>query len=81
MKERLAELCHSQWSGWVRYMFSKGVFNENGSWTMPVEFVQRWQRQMNTPYAELSDSEQNSDRTEADKFIKLVYEDGGDEVY
>jgi len=75
LKERLAELCHSQWSGWVRYMFSKGMLNEDGTWTMPVEFVQRWTRQMNTPYAELSDSEQNSDRDEADKFIKLVYGD------
>ena len=71
MKEELANLCHEQWSGWLRYMFSKGVFSEDGSWTMPVEFVQRWQGQMNTPYSELSESEQNSDRNEADKFIEI----------
>lgn len=71
MREELANLCHEQWSGWLKYMFSKGVFNEDGSWTMPVEFVQRWTRQMNTPYSKLSESEQNSDRTEADKFIAV----------
>jgi hypothetical protein len=70
MKEILAELCHNQWSGWVRYMFSKGTFN--GTWTMPAWAAERWKRQMETPYAELSESEQNSDRTEADKFL-LVF--------
>lgn len=71
MKEELANLCHEQWSGWVKYMFSKGTLNEDSTWTMPVEFVQRWTRQMNTPYTELSESEQNSDRNEADKFIEI----------
>ncbi len=71
LRERLANLCHEQWSGWVKYMFSKGAFSENGTWTMPVEFVQRWYRQMNTPYSELLESERNSDRTEADKFLKV----------
>ena len=71
MKEELANLCHEQWSGWVKYMFSKGTLNEDGTWTMPIEFVQRWTRQMNTPYTELSESEQNSDRNEADKFIEI----------
>lgn len=71
-KEKLAELCHEQWSGWMRYMFFKGKLNEDGSWTMPKEFVERWTRQMNTPYAELSESEQDSDRKEADKFLRLV---------
>ena len=72
MKEKLANLCHEQWSGWLKYMFSKGVFNEDGSWTMPTEFVQRWTRQADTPYGELSESEQDSDRTEADKFYEIL---------
>jgi hypothetical protein len=71
MKETLAELCHNQWSGWVQYMFSKGTFNEDGSWTMPAWAVERWKRQMETPYAELSKSEQDSDRNEADKFLSV----------
>lgn len=74
LKEQLADLCHEQWSGWMRYMFSKAPLNEDGSWTMPAEFVERWQRQMNTSYAELSEPEQNSDRTEADKFLALLHQ-------
>lgn len=72
MREKLANLCHEQWSGWVRYMFSKGTFNDDGTWTMPAWAVERWKRQMETPYAELSESEQNSDRNEADKFLSVL---------
>lgn len=74
MKERLADLCHRQWTGWMRYMFSKGVSNSDGTWTMPKWAVVRWQRQMNTPYGQLSHSEQDTDRTEADKFIAVIKE-------
>ncbi len=74
LRERLAELCHSQWSGWVEYQFSKGVFNDDGSWTMPAWAVSRWTRQINTPYAELPKDEQVSDMFEADKFLKILEE-------
>ena len=72
VREKLANLCHEQWSGWVRYMFSKGVFNADGTWTMPAWAVERWKRQMETSYSELSESEQDSDRNEADKFLSII---------
>ena len=73
MKEELADLCHRQWSGWMQYLFNKcrPVIGDGQSVIIPSEFVERWQRQMNTPYAELSEAEQNSDRLEADKFIEI----------
>ena len=73
-REGLANLCHEQWSGWMKYLFSKckECSNGTGNWVMPKELVSRWQRQMNTPYPELSALEQDSDRKEADKFIKLI---------
>jgi hypothetical protein len=74
LREKFADLCHEQWAGWMKYLFSKGTFNPDGSWTMPKEFVERWQRQTNTPYAELSESEQDSDREEAYKFLALLKE-------
>jgi len=70
--ERLAALCHSQWSGWMEYLFSQGSFNGDGTWTMPAWAVERWTRQMETDYAELSESEKNSDRAEAAKFLELI---------
>lgn len=72
IREILADLCHRQWSGWMKYLFSKGTFNEDGTWTIPSWAVERWDRQMKTPYAQLSESEQESDRTEADKFLGVL---------
>lgn len=76
VRERLACLCHEQWSGWMEYLFSKNTLNGDGSWTMPAELVDRWQRQMRTPYSALLEPEQISDRKEADKFIALLSKDG-----
>lgn len=75
LKEKLADLCHNQWSGWMKYLFSKSTFNEDGSVTIPKELVSRWQRQLYTDYINLSDSEKESDLKEADKFIKLLNND------
>lgn len=71
-REAVAELAHKQWAGWMKYLFSKGTFNEDGTWTMPEEFVRRWTRQAMTPYRKLSPEEQDSDRKEADKFLDLL---------
>ena len=72
VREQLADLCHEQWSGWMKYLFSKGTFNEDGSWTMPAWAVERWQRQIATCYFNLSEDEKESDRVEADKFLALI---------
>lgn len=72
LREKLAQLAHSQWSGWMEYLFSKGTFNDDGTWTMPAWAVERWKRQMITPYADLPEPEQESDRKEADKFLEVI---------
>ncbi len=76
--EALADLAHEQWSGWMKYMFSKGV-EHFGRWTMPSDSLQRWQRQMNTPYEELPEKEKESDRVEAKRMIEVFMnqKDGG----
>jgi len=69
-REALARYSHdSAWSGWMKYQFTKAPLNPDGSWTMPAQFVERWQRQMNTAYDELSDSEKRSDLNEADEMM------------
>jgi len=72
MREKLAELAHSQWSGWMKYLFSKGTFNKDGTWIMPAWAVERWSHQMQTSYPQLPESEKESDREEADKFLAVI---------
>ena len=55
----------------MEYLFSKCEKADDGAMTMPQWAVERWMRQMQTPYTDLSGAEQDSDRTEADKFLGL----------
>lgn len=73
-RERLADYAHSAWSGWMKYQFSKAELQPDGTWLMPAWAVERWTRQMNTPYAELPEEEKKSDRKEADEILAIVGE-------
>lgn len=70
--EDLACLEHEQWSNWMEYLFSKSIENEDGSVTIPKELVERWNRQINTHYSELSEKEKNSDREYAKKVTEII---------
>jgi len=72
LREELAELAHNQWSDWMEYLFSKGTFNDDGTWTMPEWAVSRWAIQVGMPYDKLSKEEKDSDRKEADKFLAVL---------
>lgn len=73
LREALAAYSHdSAWSGWMKYQFSKGTLNEDGTWTMPAWAVERWTRQMNTLYVFLNEEEKASDRKEADEMLKSI---------
>ncbi len=71
LREELAKLAHSQWSGWMRYMFGKCSKLGNGKMLIPKWAVERWAWQMTVPYDQLSQTEKDSDRKEADKFLAL----------
>lgn len=78
LRENLAELAHSQWSGWMDYLFSKCVEYKpdsvqafEGALIIPQWAVDRWKKQAKTPYSELTPAEMDSDRTEADKFLAV----------
>lgn len=72
LREKLADVQHEIWSHWMKWQFSCCTENPDGSVTIPAEKVERWKRQMNAPYAELSNNEQESDRREADKILKVL---------
>jgi len=70
--EQLAKLSHEQWSKWMKYLFEKSVLNLDGTITIPEWAVERWKRQINTTYLELSEEEKQSDREEATKVMALI---------
>jgi hypothetical protein len=66
-----AVLEHDRWARWQKYMFSKG-HKDHEFFMIPIKLWERWQRQIDTPYAELSDEEQESDRKETRNYLSLI---------
>ena len=83
--ELIADFMHHQWSRWMKYVYNHAVTVDESSetlaWTSETgkigyifntNLYNRWLRQMNTPYAELSEKEKDSDREWARKLIILL---------
>ena len=67
-----ADLEHDRWAKWQRYLHLKCIKNDDGSLTIPVELVNRWERQIVTKYNDLSELEKLSDRNEVEKYIPII---------
>ena len=78
--EALADIQHQIWAHWMTYLFTKcpnevrfenGKHFETGNKVIPKGLVERWQRQCQTKYSELTDAEKKSDIEQANKFLHL----------
>lgn len=72
VRESVSDCSHDIWSHWMEYLFTKCEVNPNGSYTIPKELVERWERQVKTKYKYLSEKEKDSDREQADKIIDVI---------
>lgn len=70
--ERLAAIEHERWSHWQKYMHSLCTRQDDGSLVIPANHVKQWERQIATPYEELTEAEKNSDREQVDRYWPLV---------
>lgn len=75
-REALAAYAHEAWAGWMRYLFEKGDVQGGGGHTIRPSDVERWQRQMEMPYAELPEVEKASDRAQADRILAIMRGEG-----
>lgn len=71
LREQIAAVQHDIWSEWMHYLFSVSKQQNDGSFLIPSDKVARWQRQLTTPYKALTEQEQESDRAQADKILRL----------
>lgn len=73
LREHIAAVQHEIWSHWMRYLFSRAEGSDYaGGAVIPNALVLRWQRQMETPYAGLTERERESDREQADKVLAVM---------
>ena len=76
--EKGADIEHERWSKWQEYFFSKckvSRIDEDDKevvLVLPRDLYDRWWRQINTLYSELSEPEKESDRKEVRTYLPLI---------
>ena len=70
--EYLADKEHDSWARWMTYLFSEGVLNKDGTFTMPKWAVDRWMLQSIWPYSKLSEEMKESDRKEIYHIVEKI---------
>ena len=70
--EELAAYAHNTWIHWMEYLFSQSIEYTDGSALIPKAQVERWQKQVATPYQDLSEKEKKSDRKQARIILSIL---------
>lgn len=71
LRKQLAAIEHERWSDWQAWMHS--ILRRSGELTEGAdEILSRWDKQIRTPYAELSAKEQDSDMEQVDRYWPLI---------
>jgi hypothetical protein len=69
LRNKFAGTAHEVWAHWMQYQFSVCEVQADGSLLIPKSKVKRWTRQMETAYSDLTEKEQKSDLSQADKYL------------
>ena len=70
--ERLAAIEHERWSHWQWHLHEQCTPGADGSLTIPADLVRRWTAQINTPYAQLTEHEKDSDREQVERYLPVI---------
>lgn len=72
LTEELAALEHERWAHWQRYLHEQCKQQPDGSLIIPTDLVERWTTQMSARYAQLSESEKDSDREQVRRYLPVI---------
>jgi hypothetical protein len=72
LRETLADQSHEIWSHWMQYLLSQCLPANGGCYEIPAHLVERWERQIQTEYKDLTEREKDSDREQADKLLQAM---------
>jgi len=70
--EELADIEHERWSHWQRFLHSRAVRQTDGSLVIPADLACRWERQMQTRYADLTEREKEGDREQVRRYLPTI---------
>ena len=70
--ETLTATEHDRRTNWQQHLHARCIWQADGSLVIPAELVNRWERQVNTPYDQLSDAEKESDREQVRRYLAVI---------
>ncbi|MCB1359235.1 MAG: hypothetical protein KDK53_22935 [Maritimibacter sp.] len=70
--DELADIEHERWAHWQRYMHNQCEQRPDGSLVIPPDLAAQWERQIATPYRDLTDQEKESDREQVRKYLPTI---------
>jgi len=70
--EKGADLEHDRWARWQKYLHSRLQKDNKGFYWLDDGLFEHWERQIDTPYSELSEKEKESDRKETRNYVPLL---------
>lgn len=68
LREQLAAIEHERWGNWQEWVHT--LYEDNND--MFETYIERWKKQIATPYAELSDDEKAADMIQVDRYWPLI---------
>jgi hypothetical protein len=68
--EQLAAIEHERWADWQKWCHK--ILRENNPSPEQGDILERWDRQIETPYAELSEKEKQSDRDQVMRYLPIM---------
>lgn len=72
LRRQLAAIEHQRWADWQRWMHEQCRRLDSGELAIPAALVERWDRQIDTPYEQLGEAEQRSDIDQVDRYWPLI---------
>ena len=76
LKEKLAAIEHERWADWQKWVHSRAYLDwdaeGNTIYCFKQEQISAWDKQITTPYSELSDREKASDMEQVDRYWPLI---------
>lgn len=71
IREQLAEIEHQRWADWQTWCHK--ILRENCPSPELEKVLERWDRQIATPYKDLTETEKDSDREQVDRYLPLIH--------
>lgn len=74
LREKLATIEHERWADWQKWCHEVLRENMPDYWTELNNVLERWDKQIATPYSALTEKEKDSDREQVDRYWPLIEE-------